>query len=330
MKYSELFIKKESESTILIRFPNGTEFVSSSDFKAYNRFPGVVCIKSLSDPNVSFEVDLDHLQVDDGSGVASFSDVTEAVTELNQFIGNFNTGGSASEIEAEYNAEKMTIQEALDAIDNKAGQAGALAAQANARTGASIPVDAQAGALSIREELSRVESIASGAKVGLTFTDTAQLEEWLAGNYQRPDGKRPTDLQTGWDLYTLPPEEPDYWWDGTGIQELDTKTDLSDYYTIEETNKRFSLPCVFVEKIGINSLIYPKYFRHYKNLKVEEVVVAGNAVGASFTVSGVNYNETTLKQAVVPAGEDLVFNDIGIAAGCDTGSITVAFSITDI
>ena len=82
---------------------------------------------------------------------------------------------------------------------------------------------------------------------------------------------------------------------------------------------------VFVEKIGINSLIYPKFFRYITNLTVNSVVLAGNALGASFTVAGINYNENTLAGVAIPAGTDLIINNIDIAAGFDTGSLTIIF-----
>jgi hypothetical protein len=187
-----------------------------------------------------------------------------------------------------------------------------------------------AGARETGEALQRIEEIATGAKVGLAFDTTEQLNDWLAGTYERADGKTPADLQVGWDLYILALDEPDYWWDGTGIQALETKTDLSEYYTITETDGRFVQKTdlkmsLFVEKIGINSLIYPKYFRYDKALTVSKVILSGNATGASFLVEGTNYDEATLPGTSVPAGADLIIEDINIAAGHDTGSLTIIF-----
>ena len=82
---------------------------------------------------------------------------------------------------------------------------------------------------------------------------------------------------------------------------------------------------VFVEKIGINNLIYPKHFSYNEDLTVSDVIPAGNAAGASFTVDGVDYDENTLVGVTIPTGIDLIINDIEIKAGYDTGSMTIIF-----
>ncbi|MDR1120024.1 MAG: hypothetical protein LBM08_03825 [Dysgonamonadaceae bacterium] len=82
---------------------------------------------------------------------------------------------------------------------------------------------------------------------------------------------------------------------------------------------------IFVEKLGINSLIYPKYFCYDKDLTVSKVILSGNAAGASFSVDGTDYDDEELLGVTVPAGVDLIISDIDIKAGCDTGSITIIF-----
>lgn len=82
---------------------------------------------------------------------------------------------------------------------------------------------------------------------------------------------------------------------------------------------------LFVEKLGINSLIYPKYFRYIDDMIISSVTLAGNAAGASFTVDGVDYTHETLKGITIPKDVDLIINDIDIAAGYDTGSIIIFF-----
>jgi hypothetical protein len=82
---------------------------------------------------------------------------------------------------------------------------------------------------------------------------------------------------------------------------------------------------LFVEKLGINSLIYPKYFRYDKALTVSKVILSGNATGASFRVEGTEYNQETIIGTTVPVGVDLIIEDINIAAGYDTGSMTIIF-----
>lgn len=82
---------------------------------------------------------------------------------------------------------------------------------------------------------------------------------------------------------------------------------------------------LFVEKLGINSLIYPKYFRYIDDMIISSVTLAGNTAGASFTVDGVDYTHETLKGITIPKDVDLIINDIDIAAGYDTGSIIIFF-----
>jgi hypothetical protein len=89
--------------------------------------------------------------------------------------------------------------------------------------------------------------------------------------------------------------------------------------------KKTEINALFVEKIGLNDLIYPKYFRYDKDLTVKSVVVSANAVGATFSMAGEDYDHDSLAGVSIPAGTDLVIEDIDIAAGQDVGSITITF-----
>lgn len=81
-----------------------------------------------------------------------------------------------------------------------------------------------------KAELSAVEVIAKGASRALAFDTSTQLDNWLAGTYTRPDGKKKADLQIGDNLLIIARDVPDYWWDGTQKQELETgKVDLTAY-----------------------------------------------------------------------------------------------------
>lgn len=83
-----------------------------------------------------------------------------------------------------------------------------------------------------KTELSATEAIAKGASRALVFDTSAQLDSWLAGTYTRSDGKKKADLIIGDNLYIKATNVPDYWWDGTQKQELETaKVDLTDYLT---------------------------------------------------------------------------------------------------
>lgn len=76
------------------------------------------------------------------------------------------------------------------------------------------------------------KAIAEGKSSSLCFDTAKQLFDWVDGKYERADGKTTAHLKTGDNLYILDVDVPDYWWDGTGIQLLETeKTDLRDYYT---------------------------------------------------------------------------------------------------
>lgn len=79
-------------------------------------------------------------------------------------------------------------------------------------------------------DLERVELIAKGASRALVFETLIQLNNWIAGAYIRPDEKTIDDLRIGDNLFIIDRFVPDYWWDGTQKQELETqKVDLTDY-----------------------------------------------------------------------------------------------------
>ena len=82
---------------------------------------------------------------------------------------------------------------------------------------------------------------------------------------------------------------------------------------------------IFVEKRGFDSLVYPKHFRWKTSLTVSSVILSGNAFGASFSVKGDDYNESTLVGVTIPIDTDLIITDIGIISGFETGSMTIIF-----
>lgn len=76
------------------------------------------------------------------------------------------------------------------------------------------------------------KAIAEGKSSSLCFDTAEQLFDWIDGKFERTDGKTAANLKTGDNLYILDVNVPDYWWDGTGIQLLETeKIDLRDFYT---------------------------------------------------------------------------------------------------
>ena len=66
----------------------------------------------------------------------------------------------------------------------------------------------------------RIDSLA-GSAPGLVFDTVADMEAYVA--------EHSAELKVGQNLYIREVDVPDYWWDGTAVQELETKVDLSGY-----------------------------------------------------------------------------------------------------
>ena len=76
----------------------------------------------------------------------------------------------------------------------------------------------------IQATANTAESIAKGRATGYVFNTVADLETWLQ------DEKNVANLVLGDNLYIKATDVPDYWWDGTTKQPLETqKVDLSEY-----------------------------------------------------------------------------------------------------
>lgn len=81
---------------------------------------------------------------------------------------------------------------------------------------------------SIMQEAKEAKSIALGKARSLVFSTENDLLNWIDGAFVREDGKTIQDLAIGDNLYVVEINKPDYWWDGTAIQPLETeKPDLS-------------------------------------------------------------------------------------------------------
>lgn len=81
----------------------------------------------------------------------------------------------------------------------------------------------------IVDAINEVNAIAKGAGNGRVFATVVALDAWLA----IPENV--SLLKIGDAFYIVELEVPDYWWDGTQKQELETqKVDLSQYYTADE------------------------------------------------------------------------------------------------
>ena len=83
------------------------------------------------------------------------------------------------------------------------------------------------------------KSIAVGKAQAICFDTKEQMDLWINGEYQRDDKKTLNDLKIGDNLYILELEVPDFWWDGTTAQPLESeKPNLSDYYTKSELDAK--------------------------------------------------------------------------------------------
>ena len=74
----------------------------------------------------------------------------------------------------------------------------------------------------------RIDSLA-GSAPGLVFDTVADMEAYVA--------EHSAELKVGQNLYIREVDVPDYWWDGTAAQELETKVDLSGYAKQEEVDR---------------------------------------------------------------------------------------------
>lgn len=71
-------------------------------------------------------------------------------------------------------------------------------------------------------KLSEIEAIAKGRATGYVFDTESDMRAWIASNA--------SELNIGDNLYIRATDVPDYWWDGTAAQPLETqKVDLTEY-----------------------------------------------------------------------------------------------------
>lgn len=82
-----------------------------------------------------------------------------------------------------------------------------------------------------KKELNTIESIAKGRATGYVFDTASDLDLWLQNE------SNVSKLVLGDNFYIKEIDVPDYWWDGTRKQQLETqKVDLSEYYSKEEVD----------------------------------------------------------------------------------------------
>ncbi len=78
----------------------------------------------------------------------------------------------------------------------------------------------------------KAKAIAEGKATGYVFNTVADMNAWIT--------QHKAGLHLGDNLYIRDTNVPDYWWDGTQAQELETqKVDLDDYYTKAQSDQVF-------------------------------------------------------------------------------------------
>jgi hypothetical protein len=75
----------------------------------------------------------------------------------------------------------------------------------------------------VQNAIEEVKDIAIGARLAIVFNIKEDLDNWLLGTFARPDGLLPANLKIGENIYIIDVNVPDFWWDGTQAQILETK-----------------------------------------------------------------------------------------------------------
>ena len=81
--------------------------------------------------------------------------------------------------------------------------------------------------------------IAEGRARAISFDSEDDLFVWMAGRFERSDGRTPDDLNIGDTIYIVEDDVPDYWWDGNLLQIFESeKPDLTGFCTTEQLTSR--------------------------------------------------------------------------------------------
>lgn len=82
---------------------------------------------------------------------------------------------------------------------------------------------------SLKSDIDNLQTIAEGGAIAKVFDTKEDLDTWLAieGN--------PDTLSVGQNIYIKAADTPDYWWDGTGLQVLETDKVEIESMTYDET-----------------------------------------------------------------------------------------------
>ena len=93
--------------------------------------------------------------------------------------------------------------------------------------------------------------------------------------------------------------------------------------TAEETTPKEVTLSIF--KQGINGVVFPALFSWSTPLKVKQVILMSNVIGASFRIGTINYTATTIIGVELPADTEMSILDLTIKAGFDTGNAIIIF-----
>jgi hypothetical protein len=81
-----------------------------------------------------------------------------------------------------------------------------------------------------------------------------------------------------------------------------------------------------ITKQGINGAVIPSVFSWMEDLTVKEVLLMSNAAGGlSIQTGGDTYNEDTILDVEIPAGQELTITDFDIEAGEEQGNVIIIF-----
>lgn len=181
------------------------------------------------------------------------------------------------------------------------------------------------------QELEEVEAIAKGRASGYVFDTVEDMNIWLSNT------NNVAQLKLGDNLYIRAVDVPDYWWDGSQAQELETqKVDLSEYVTQEEfDNKTIQPDWNQYDKIQpdyvknrthyVDRRLYytdkyaPYYFTKYTDkwdLVMDYFTVDSLKVGSTYEFKPVN-----LKSVMCTIPDDYTTDGMWVDAYSDDGKI---------
>ncbi|MDR1091336.1 MAG: hypothetical protein LBL79_09695, partial [Prevotella sp.] len=81
-----------------------------------------------------------------------------------------------------------------------------------------------------------------------------------------------------------------------------------------------------IVKEGINGKVIPSVFSWMNDLTVKEVRLMSNTAGGlSIETGGNTYNEETVLNVEIPAGDELTITDFDIEAGEEQGNVIIIF-----